>query len=95
MPLPSSASRVGTAARPTAVKGKRTGRLVAAELRLRSLLLQYSAQVYLSLIKMYLSPPDLVSYGIRLPEGSLPEANVEDALKVLTAHHHLVDSTKV
>lgn len=54
-----------------------------------------SREVYLSLIKMYLCPPDLREYGIRLPEGSQPEANVEDALRVLTAHHNLIDTAKV
>ena len=44
---------------------------------------------------MYLSPPNLAEYGIRLPDGSQPEANVNDALRVLTAHHDLIDTAKV
>ena len=54
-----------------------------------------SREVYLSLIKMYLSPPNLSDYGIRLPDGTQPEANVEDALRVLAAHHGLIDTAKV
>ena len=54
-----------------------------------------TSQVYLCLIKMYLSPPNLAEYGIRLPDGSQPEANVNDALRVLTAHHDLIDTAKV
>ena len=54
-----------------------------------------SREVYLCLIKMYLSPPNLADYGIRLPDGSQPEANVEDALKVLASHHGLIDTAKV
>ena len=44
---------------------------------------------------MYLCPPDLLEYGLRLPEGSQPEANVDDALRVLTSHHDLIDTAKV
>ncbi len=44
---------------------------------------------------MYLSPPDLSEYGIRLPEATQLEANVKDTLSVLTKHHHLMDITKV
>lgn len=54
-----------------------------------------TSQVYLCLIKMYLSPPNLAEYGIRLPDGSQPEANVNDALRVLTLHHDLIDTAKV
>ncbi len=54
-----------------------------------------SREVYLCLIKMYLSPPNLADYGIRLPDGSQPEANVEDALKVLSSHHGVIDTAKV
>lgn len=54
-----------------------------------------SREVYLCLIKMYLSPPNLADYGIRLPDGSQPDANVEDALKVLASHHGLIDTAKV
>ena len=54
-----------------------------------------SKDVYLCLIKMYLSPPNLADYGIRLPDGLQPEANVRDALSMLTRHHHLMDTAKV
>ena len=54
-----------------------------------------SRDVYLCLFKMYLSPPDLEEFGIRVPEGSQPEANVDDALKVLMSHHSRIDTAKV
>ena len=54
-----------------------------------------SKDVYLCLIKMYLSPPNLEDYGIRLPDATQPEANVRDALSMLTRHHHLMDTAKV
>ena len=34
-------------------------------------------------------------FGIRVPEGSQPEASVDDALRVLMAHHSLIDTAKV
>ena len=34
-------------------------------------------------------------FGIRVPEGSQPEASVDDALRVLMAHHTLIDTAKV
>ena len=52
-------------------------------------------QVYLSLIKMYLSPPNMDDYGISLPGGVKPEPNVNAALRVLTMHHDLIDTVKV
>ena len=52
-------------------------------------------QVYLSLIKMYLSPPNMDDYGISLPGGVKPEPNVNAALRVLTTHHDLIDTVKV
>ena len=54
-----------------------------------------SREVYLCLIRMYLSPPNLADYGIRVPEGSQPEPNVDDALRVLMSHHHVIDTAKV
>lgn len=54
-----------------------------------------SKDVYLCLIKMYLSPPNLTDYGIKVPEGSQPEPNVDDALRVLMSHHHVIDTAKV
>ena len=44
---------------------------------------------------MYLSPPNLEEYGIRVPEGSRPEASVEEALRVLMSHHSVIDNAKV
>ena len=52
-------------------------------------------QVYLSLIKMYLSPPNMDDYGISLPGGVKSEPNVNAALRVLTTHHDLIDTVKV
>ena len=49
-----------------------------------------SHEVYLSLIRMFLRPPDLREYGV-----PVPEPNVEAALKVLAAHHHHVDTAEV
>ena len=57
---------------------------------------EHRKDVYLCLINMYLSPPDLKDFGIEIPEDTAqPEANVKDALSVLTRHHHLIDTTKV
>ena len=57
---------------------------------------EHRKDVYLCLINMYLSPPDLKGFGIEIPEDTAqPEANVKDALSVLTRHHHLIDTTKV
>ena len=54
-----------------------------------------SGEVYLCLFKMYLSPPNMEDFGIRVPEGSQPEASVDDALRVLMAHHNVIDTAKV
>ena len=54
-----------------------------------------SREVYLCLFKMYLSPQNLEEFGIHVPEGSQPEANVDDALRVLLAHHNQIDTAKV
>lgn len=51
--------------------------------------------VYLCLINMYLSPPRLEEYGISVAKSERPVRNVKAALDVLTAHHHLMDTTKV
>ena len=57
---------------------------------------EHRKDVYLCLINMYLSPPNLKGFGIEIPEDTAqPEANVKDALSVLTRHHHLIDTTKV
>ena len=54
-------------------------------------------QVYLSLLKMYMSPPDLEKeYGICLPNGSpRPTPNLKLAIQVLTTHHCKIDTIKV
>ncbi len=55
-----------------------------------------SQDVYLCLIEMYLSPPNLSDLGINIPNTpTQPEANVRDALSVLTKHHQLIDTVKV
>ncbi len=54
-----------------------------------------SRDVYLCLINMYLSPPRLEEYGISVAKSERPVRNVKAALDVFTAHHHLMDTTKV
>ena len=49
-----------------------------------------SHEVYLSLVRMYLHPPDLREYGV-----PMPEPNVDNALRVLACHHHHVDTAEV
>lgn len=50
--------------------------------------------VYLSLLRMYLSPPDIHCVGpIRL-EVPEPQANLQAALRVLELHHNKLDTTK-
>ena len=57
---------------------------------------EHSKDVYLCLIKMYLSPPNLKELGIRMPDNTTqPDTNVKDALSVLTRHYHLIDTIKV
>ena len=49
-----------------------------------------SHEVYLSLIRMYLHPPDLKEYGV-----PAPKPNVHAALHVLAMHHHRVNTAEV
>ena len=52
-------------------------------------------EVYLCLFKMYLLPQNMAEFGIRVPAGSQPEASIDDALRVLMAHHSVIDTAKV
>lgn len=54
-----------------------------------------SLQVYLSLLRMYLSPPDAHCLGPIKMELSEPQANLQAALQVLELHHSKLDTTKV
>lgn len=60
-----------------------------------TLLLSPSVQVYLSLLRMYLSPPDAHCLGPIKMELSEPQANLQAALKVLELHHSKLNTTKV
>nr|XP_046269052.1 vam6/Vps39-like protein isoform X2 [Scatophagus argus] len=50
--------------------------------------------VYLSLLQMYLSPPDVHSLGPIKMELSEPQANLQAALHVLELHHSKLNTTK-
>ncbi|RXN24393.1 vam6 Vps39 [Labeo rohita] len=50
--------------------------------------------VYLSLLRMYLSPPDVHFLGPIKMELSEPQANLQAALKVLQLHHSKLNTTK-
>lgn len=52
-------------------------------------------QVYLSLLRMYLSPPDVHCLGPIKMELSEPQANLQAALRVLELHHSKLDTSKV
>lgn len=54
-----------------------------------------SPQVYLSLLRMYLSPPDVHCLGPIKMELSEPQANLQAALYVLELHHSKLNTTKV
>lgn len=54
-----------------------------------------SVQVYLSLLRMYLSPPDAHCLGPIKMELSEPQANLQAALQVLELHHSKLNTTKV
>lgn len=54
-----------------------------------------SLQVYLSLLRMYLSPPDVHCLGPIKMELLEPQANLQAALQVLELHHSKLDTTKV
>uniref|UniRef100_G3NP54 CNH domain-containing protein n=1 Tax=Gasterosteus aculeatus aculeatus TaxID=481459 RepID=G3NP54_GASAC len=51
--------------------------------------------VYLSLLRMYLSPPDVHCLGPIKMELSEPQANLQAALRVLELHHSKLDTSKV
>ncbi|GCC39194.1 hypothetical protein chiPu_0023276, partial [Chiloscyllium punctatum] len=51
--------------------------------------------VYLSLLRMYLSPPDIHCVGPIRMEILEPQANLQAALQVLELHHSKLDTTKV
>lgn len=52
-------------------------------------------QVYLSLLRMYLSPPSVHCLGPIKLELLEPQANLQAALQVLELHHSKLDTTKV
>ena len=52
-------------------------------------------QVYLSLLRMYLSPPDVHCLGPIKMELAEPQANLQAALQVLELHHSKLNTTKV
>uniref|UniRef100_A0A1A8PJ20 Vacuolar protein sorting 39 homolog n=1 Tax=Nothobranchius rachovii TaxID=451742 RepID=A0A1A8PJ20_9TELE len=53
-----------------------------------------SKDVYLSLLRMYLSPPDAHCLGPIKMELSEPQANLQAALQVLELHHSKLNTTK-
>uniref|UniRef100_A0A8B9KXG6 CNH domain-containing protein n=1 Tax=Astyanax mexicanus TaxID=7994 RepID=A0A8B9KXG6_ASTMX len=53
-----------------------------------------SKDVYLSLLRMYLSPPDVHCLGPIKMELSEPQANLQAALQVLELHHSKLNTTK-
>ncbi|OXB72496.1 UNVERIFIED_CONTAM: hypothetical protein H355_002767 [Colinus virginianus] len=53
-----------------------------------------SLQVYLSLLRMYLSPPSVHCLGPIKMEVLEPQANLQAALQVLELHHSKLDTTK-
>uniref|UniRef100_A0A4W4E9Y6 CNH domain-containing protein n=1 Tax=Electrophorus electricus TaxID=8005 RepID=A0A4W4E9Y6_ELEEL len=53
-----------------------------------------SKDVYLSLLRMYLSPPDVHCLGPIKMEVLEPQANLPAALQVLELHHSKLDTTK-
>uniref|UniRef100_A0A8C4T8V9 VPS39 subunit of HOPS complex n=1 Tax=Erpetoichthys calabaricus TaxID=27687 RepID=A0A8C4T8V9_ERPCA len=53
-----------------------------------------SKDVYLSLLRMYLSPPDVHCLGPIKMEVSEPQANLQAALQVLELHHSKLNTTK-
>uniref|UniRef100_A0A3Q3PYB0 CNH domain-containing protein n=1 Tax=Monopterus albus TaxID=43700 RepID=A0A3Q3PYB0_MONAL len=58
-------------------------------------LVEGNKDVYLSLLRMYLSPPDVHCLGPIQMELSEPEANLQAALQVLELHHTKLNTTKV
>ncbi|MGH0149835.1 UNVERIFIED_CONTAM: hypothetical protein FKN15_035463 [Acipenser sinensis] len=61
---------------------------------LKSLLQAEFLRVYLSLLRMYLSPPDVHCLGPIKMELSEPQANLQAALHVLELHHSKLNTTK-
>nr|XP_020459843.1 vam6/Vps39-like protein isoform X1 [Monopterus albus] len=57
-------------------------------------LVEGNKDVYLSLLRMYLSPPDVHCLGPIQMELSEPEANLQAALQVLELHHTKLNTTK-
>lgn len=53
------------------------------------------SQVYLSLLRMYLSTPDAHCLGPIKLQLSEPQANLQLALHVLELHHSKLNTTKV
>ncbi|XP_070698619.1 vam6/Vps39-like protein [Pempheris klunzingeri] len=56
--------------------------------------LEGNKDVYLSLLRMYLSPPDVHCLGPIKMEPSEPQANLQAALHVLELHHSKLNTTK-
>ncbi|XP_058471442.1 vam6/Vps39-like protein isoform X1 [Solea solea] len=56
--------------------------------------LEGNKDVYLSLLRMYLSPPDVHCLGPIKMELSGPQANLQAALQVLELHHSKLNTTK-
>lgn len=54
-----------------------------------------SFQVYLSLLRMYLSTPDAHCLGPIKLQLSEPQTNLQAALRVLELHHSKLNTTKV
>lgn len=61
----------------------------------KAFFLSVFCQVYLSLLRMYLSPPDAHCLGPIKMELSEPQANLQAALQVLELHHSKLNTTKV
>ncbi|XP_038584466.1 vam6/Vps39-like protein isoform X2 [Micropterus salmoides] len=57
-------------------------------------LVEGNKDVYLSLLRMYLSPPDVHCLGPIAMELSEPQANLQAALHVLELHHSKLNTTK-
>ncbi|XP_045918194.1 vam6/Vps39-like protein isoform X2 [Micropterus dolomieu] len=57
-------------------------------------LVEGNKDVYLSLLRMYLSPPDVHCLGPITMELSEPQANLQAALHVLELHHSKLNTTK-
>lgn len=78
--------------RPTPLMLRGSGRLTAS---LTHVACTYMRQVYLSLLRMYLSPPSVHCLGPIKLELLEPQANLQAALQVLELHHSKLDTTKV